>query len=81
MAYGKALQYLTGGFCLQSFSGNTPEKGDVVSLGRKCADGWDAFKRVFTFPHPGKYISFELIIHISAKVSAISCYCFAKNDK
>ncbi|KAJ7371466.1 hypothetical protein OS493_025365 [Desmophyllum pertusum] len=52
MAYGKAIQYRTGGLCLQSVSGNTPAKGDVVALGRKCAVGGDAFKRVFTFPNP-----------------------------
>ena len=81
MAYGKAIQYLTGGRCLQSGSGNMPEKGDVVSLGRKCADGWDAFKRVFTFPHPGKGIYFDLVIHFSSNLSVVSLYCFAKKDK
>lgn len=54
MAYGKAIQYIAGGLCLQSVSGNTPAEGDVVVLGRKCAEGWEAFKRVFTFPNPGK---------------------------
>ena len=54
MAYGKAIQYRTGGLCLQPVSGNTPAEGDVVVLGRKCAEGWDAYKRVFTFPNPGK---------------------------
>ena len=56
MAYGKAIQYRTGGLCLQSVSSNTPGEGDVVVLGRECEEGWDAFKRVFTFPDPGKGI-------------------------
>ena len=64
MAYGKAIQYRTGGMCLQSISGNTPAKGDAVSLGRKCAEGWDAFKRVFTFPHPGKGFFIDLLTFI-----------------
>ena len=66
MAYGKAIQYRTGGMCLQSISGNTPAKGDVVSLGRKCAEGWDASRRVFTFPHPGKQFSLHILTHTSS---------------
>ena len=54
MAYGKAIKYSPGGFCLQSVSGNAPAKGEVAALGRKCAEGSDAFKRVYTFPDPGK---------------------------
>lgn len=56
MAYGKAIKYSPGGLCLQSVSGNIPEKGDVVALGRKCVEGSDAFKRVYTFPNPGKNV-------------------------
>ncbi|XP_022777876.1 neuropilin-1-like, partial [Stylophora pistillata] len=52
MAYGKAIKYSPGGLCLQSVSGNIPAKGDVVALGRKCVEGSDAFKRVYTFPNP-----------------------------
>ena len=57
MAHGKAIQYRTGEMCLQSISGNTPAKGDIVSLGKKCMEGSDAYDRVFTFPHPGKCFS------------------------
>ena len=57
MAHGKAIQYRAGGMCLQSISGNTPAKGDIVSLGKKCMEGSDAYDRVFTFPHPGKCFS------------------------
>lgn len=56
MAYGKAIKYSPGGLCLQSVSGNIPAKGDVVALGRKCVEGSDAFKRVYTFPNPGKNV-------------------------
>lgn len=65
MAYGKAIKYSPGGLCLQSVSGNAPAKGEVAALGRKCAEGSDAFKRVYTFPDPGKtFCLFALLYHL-----------------
>lgn len=65
MAYGKAIKYSPGELCLQSVSGNAPAKGEVAALGRKCAEGSDAFKRVYTFPDPGKtFCLFALLYHL-----------------
>ena len=65
MAYGKAIKYSSGGLCLQSVSGNAPAKGEVAALGRKCAEGSDAFKRVYSFPDPGKtFCLFALLYHL-----------------
>ena len=60
VAFGKAIKYANGDLCLQSVSGDTPVKGEAAALRRKCAEGWDAFKRVYTFPNAGKLILLTL---------------------
>ncbi|XP_078381985.1 uncharacterized protein LOC144664674 isoform X3 [Oculina patagonica] len=72
VAHGKAIQYRTGKLCLQSVSGNTPAKGDVVVLGKKCEEGWDAFKRVFTFPSPDCSYGMQTGLRSDSRLSSSS---------
>ena len=54
MPYGRGVQHVPSGKCLQSTSGDAPRRGDFVALRSGCELSWGASKRVFTFPDPGQ---------------------------
>ena len=53
-SFGRGMQHVTSGKCVQSARGGSPHKGDFVGLRTGCATGWEALRRVFTFPNPGE---------------------------